>query len=63
MITVETAMQATTLSKAFGHLTDPRVSRTKQYALIDILTISICAVICGCEGFNAIEEYGKSKED
>ncbi|MCG3469210.1 ISAs1 family transposase [Xenorhabdus bovienii] len=56
-------MQATTLSHAFGHLTDPRVNRTKQYALIDILTISICAVICGCEGFNAIEEYGKSKED
>lgn len=56
-------MQATTLSKAFGHFTDPRVSRTKQYALIDILTISICAVICGCEGFNAIGEYGKSKED
>ncbi|MCB4427117.1 ISAs1 family transposase, partial [Xenorhabdus nematophila] len=63
MITVDTAMQATTLSNAFGHLTDPRVNRTKQYALIDILTISICAVICGCESFNAIEEYGKSKED
>uniref|UniRef100_UPI0018AFEB50 transposase family protein n=1 Tax=Xenorhabdus bovienii TaxID=40576 RepID=UPI0018AFEB50 len=63
MITVETAMQATTLSHAFGHLTDLRVNRTKQYALIDILTISICAVICGCEDFNAIEEYGKSKED
>ncbi|CDH24418.1 ISAs1 family transposase [Xenorhabdus bovienii] len=31
--------------------------------LIDILTISICAVICGCESFNAIEEYGKPKED
>ncbi|WP_416776863.1 ISAs1 family transposase [Xenorhabdus budapestensis] len=63
MIILETTMQATTLSNAFGHLTDPRVNRTKQYALIDILTISICAVICGCEGFNAIEEYGKSKED
>ncbi|WP_340619089.1 ISAs1 family transposase, partial [Xenorhabdus entomophaga] len=62
MITVETAMQATTISHAFGDLTDPRVNRTKQYALIDILTISICAVLCGCEGFNAIEEYGKSKE-
>ncbi|CBJ89977.1 hypothetical protein; putative exported protein [Xenorhabdus nematophila ATCC 19061] len=33
MITVDTAMQATTLSNAFGHLTDPRVNRTKQYAL------------------------------
>ncbi|CAM4047515.1 hypothetical protein Xentx_03578 [Xenorhabdus thuongxuanensis] len=63
MIILEIAMQVTTLSNAFGHLTDPRVNRTKQYALIDILTISICAVICGCEGFNAIEEYGQSKED
>ncbi len=49
-------MHATTISNAFGHPTDPRVNRTKQYALIDILIISICAVICGCEGFNAIEE-------
>ncbi|WP_232370281.1 ISAs1 family transposase [Xenorhabdus lircayensis] len=63
MITVETAMKATPLSNAFGHLTDPRFNRTKQHSLIDILTISICAVICGCESFNAIEEYGKSKED
>ncbi|WP_245737452.1 ISAs1 family transposase [Xenorhabdus japonica] len=56
-------MKATTLSNTFGHLTDPRLNRTKQHLLIDILTISICAVICGCESFNAIEEYGKSKED
>ncbi|WP_281244130.1 hypothetical protein [Xenorhabdus japonica] len=27
---------------------------------MDILTISICAVICGCEGFHAIEKYGKA---
>ncbi len=60
---LEIAMQTTTLSHAFGHLTDPRVNRTKRYALIDILTLSICAVLCGCEGFNEIEEYAKSKED
>ncbi|MCC8367624.1 transposase family protein [Xenorhabdus sp. PB61.4] len=46
-----------------GYLIYPRVNRTKQYVLIDILTISICTVICSCEGFNAIEKYSKSKED
>ncbi|MDC9606890.1 ISAs1 family transposase [Xenorhabdus griffiniae] len=56
-------MKATTLSNTFGQLTDPLLNRTKLHSLIDILTISICAVICGYESFNAIEEYGKSKED
>ncbi|MDC9588535.1 transposase family protein [Xenorhabdus sp. XENO-10] len=56
-------MKVTTISNTFGHLTDPRLNRTKQHSLIDILTISICAVICGCESFNEIGEYGKSKED
>ncbi|MFT6193471.1 MAG: hypothetical protein ACJASU_000367 [Cognaticolwellia sp.] len=30
---------------------------------VNILTISICAIICGCDDFCAIEEYGKSKID
>tara|TARA_B100000767_G_C19703975_1_gene509641 strand:+ start:94 stop:519 length:426 start_codon:yes stop_codon:yes gene_type:complete len=25
------------------------------------LTISICVIICGCDDFHSIEEYGKSK--
>ena len=33
----------------FGRLEDPRVDRTKLQALIDILVIAICAVICGAE--------------
>lgn len=36
-----------TLLDHFEKLTDPRVERTKAHKLIDILTIAICATICG----------------
>ncbi len=32
-----------------------------KHPLINILTIAICAIISGCDNFNAIKEYGKSK--
>jgi predicted transposase YbfD/YdcC len=51
------------ISEHFGDLTDPRVDRTKQYELIDIVTIALCAVICGADGWVAIERWGNSKLD
>ena len=33
----------------FSELEDPRVDRTKGHKLIDIITITICAVICDAE--------------
>ena len=45
----------------FADLPDPRVERTKLHKLEDILTITICAVICGAEGWNEIELFGQSK--
>ncbi|WDE07325.1 ISAs1 family transposase [Thalassomonas viridans] len=56
-------MTETTISQVFSDLTDPRVTRTQRHPLVNILTISICAIICGCDDFCAIEEYGKSKQD
>ena len=55
-------MSPTTISKAFESLTDPRMDRTKRHPLINILTISICAIIAGCDDFQSISEYGKSKK-
>ena len=52
----------TTISKAFGSLTDPRIERTKRHPLINILTITICAIIAGCDDFQSISEYGQSKK-
>ncbi|OED43329.1 hypothetical protein AB833_04025 [Chromatiales bacterium (ex Bugula neritina AB1)] len=36
--------------------------RTQRHPLINIITISICAIIAGCDNFCAIEEFGKSKQ-
>lgn len=42
-------------------MSDPRIDRTKRHKLIDILTIAICAVICGADSWVAIELYGCTK--
>jgi len=56
-------MIETSISQTFGNLTDPRINRRLRHPLVNILRISICAIICGCDNFHAIEEYGKSKID
>lgn len=51
-----------TLVEFFGEVTDPRIERSKQHLLVDILVISLCAVIAGADNFTEIEEFGRSKE-
>lgn len=50
-----------TIADHFADLEDPRVERTRRHQLIDIITISICAVICGADTWVDIESYGRSK--
>jgi predicted transposase YbfD/YdcC len=47
----------------FAPLKDPRIDRTKHHHLLDILTIAICAVICGADSWVEIEEFGNAKLD
>ncbi|MDE6341044.1 MAG: ISAs1 family transposase, partial [Muribaculaceae bacterium] len=47
----------------FSSVTDPRVERTQKHSLDSILFISLCAVICGAESWNEIEDYGNAKID
>ena len=51
----------TTISSHFRDLEDPRVDRTKRHQLIDIITITICAVISGADTWVDIEAYGQAK--
>ena len=53
--------QKTTISEYFSDLKDPRVNRTKLHKLIDIITITICAVISGADTWVDIELYGETK--
>jgi predicted transposase YbfD/YdcC len=50
------------LYDAFASLNDPRVERTKHHSLIDIISIAVCAVICGADSWVAIETFGKAKQ-
>ena len=47
----------------FQDLEDPRIERSKQHGLLDILAIAICAVICGADSWVYVEMFGKSKEE
>lgn len=51
----------TPLLQHFQHLIDPRVERTKDHPLENILVIAICATICGAEGWTDIEAFGEAK--
>jgi hypothetical protein len=51
------------LEEHFSGVEDPRIDRTKDHQLLDIISIAICAIISGAEGWVDIENYGKSKID
>ena len=52
----------TSIEAKFGSITDPRIERNKRHLLIDILTITICASICGADKWEDVESFGKAKE-
>ncbi len=45
----------------FATLDDPRVERTRLHPLVNILTIAICAVICGAESWDEIAAFGEAR--
>lgn len=47
----------------FSVLDDPRKGRNVQHKLEDIIILSIIACIGGAEGWEEIEEFGKSKQE
>jgi len=49
----------TTIEQHFSAIEDKRVERTKRHLLIDIITITLCAVIAGAETWDDLELYGK----
>ena len=51
------------LIEHFKDLPDPRVDRTKDHDLIDILVIAICTLLCAGESFNDMEDFGHAKHD
>ena len=51
------------LVEAFKTLDDPRVNRTKEHELVDIMVIAVCTLLCGGESFNDMEDIGHAKRE
>jgi len=47
----------------FKDLEDPRVEYLVNHYLLDIIGLTICAVICGADTWVEIETYGRAKEE
>jgi predicted transposase YbfD/YdcC len=50
------------IKEHFGKIEDPRLGQNKRHQLMDIIVLSICAVVSGAEGWEAIEGFGYDKE-
>lgn len=52
----------TSIAESFSSIEDPRIDRKKLHSLSDILVLTVCAMLSGADGYEAIEEFGDNKE-
>jgi predicted transposase YbfD/YdcC len=55
-------LPATSIGEHFATLSDPRVDRSKAHRLADIVTIALCAAICGADDWVAVQTFGREEE-
>lgn len=51
------------LSIYFEDLADPRRAHLRRHDLMDVIVITLCAVICGCETWEDVALWGRTKAD
>ncbi len=51
------------LKEHFSSLDDPRAQHSIEHLLLDIVLVTICAVICGADTWVEIENYGIAKQE
>ena len=52
-----------TIKKHFRKLKDPRVKRRNRHLLLDIIVMAICGVICGCNDWQQVETFARTRHD
>jgi predicted transposase YbfD/YdcC len=50
-------LKVESLGSYFESLPDPRHKRNRRHLLVDIIVISVCAILCGCDGPTAIHRW------
>ena len=48
------------IEEHFGKIPDQRVTTRSSHKLIDVIAVAVLAILCGAEGWVAIETYGKA---
>lgn len=51
------------LMESFADMPDPRVVGRTEHHLLDILVLTVCAVVCGADDWEAVEMWGEAKLD
>ena len=51
---------STSLEVHFSTITDPRQQVKVAHKLMDIITLCVCGVVCGADGWSDIEEFGRT---
>lgn len=49
------------LIESFSDMPDPRVVGRTDHHLLDILVLTVCAVVCGADDWEAVEMWGEAK--
>ena len=49
------------IASYFESLSDPRHTRNRKHLLVDIIVVSVCAILCGCDGPTAMHRWAKER--
>jgi len=49
--------------ECFGKIYDPRIHRSRKHLLLDIIALTLFAVMAGAQTFNEIEDFGQIHEE
>lgn len=60
---LQSPQSSVSLLEHFKNLEDPRAKHLVEHRLLDIIALSICAVVCGADSWVDIENYGRAKEE
>lgn len=59
---MEAMSHVSIIQTSFECIDDPRSPKNRQHLLIEVIVITICAVICGAEGWEDIETFALERE-
>ena len=62
-ISTDSASSSLDFTVHFDDVTDPRIDRHKEHALLDIIGLTICAVVAGADTFVGISRFGASRKE